>query len=196
MNSATNPTDEDGFKQLDTEEFVRRAMDSYDELRRLAYRIAGDQHLNADPTQCVVNAVFVAARKRGQCEKETFEGAMAWLRSILINLVKERIRKRRLPTVSLEAADRVANVADPGAAARIEQQEQLERVREWISEQDDEDQLLFYEKWIAGATTKELAELLSLSEVGVRQRVRRLRLKLAEWMRNNDIPEGFVREGT
>jgi RNA polymerase sigma factor (sigma-70 family) len=102
---------------------------------------------------------------------------LPWLRQVARNRAIDQLRKRRYAELTLEHSDQrmaaVADEADPmDARKRAEQRELLAGALDEIPEDSREVLLLFYRE---GQSSRNVAELLGMSDGAVRKRLQRAR---------------------
>jgi RNA polymerase sigma factor (sigma-70 family) len=141
-----------------------------------AYAILGDFHLAEDAAQ---EAFVVAFERLGQLDRpEAFPG---WFRRIVWSCCGRLVRRRQVPTVTLEMAAGVASpAAEPAAAAeRSEMRRQVaESIRELPADQR-EATTLFY---INGYSQADIADFLEVPLGTVKNRLSASRDRLKERM--------------
>lgn len=190
---------QDGTTQLDElsdEQLVARALDDHYEafellLRRYddrAYRLAFSIVKDESEAQDVVQEAFLNAYRK----LDSFKGDAqfgSWLYRVVVNAALMRIRQqdRRSEIGIDEAADGVAE--EEGAFSDIpswriqadeaaEHHELREQIFAAVDELDPKYQATFLLREIEGLTIAEIAEVLDVSEGGVKSRLHRARLHL------------------
>jgi RNA polymerase sigma-70 factor (ECF subfamily) len=151
----------------------------YPRLLRTAMRLTGNSEDAADATQ----QAFCKALGRwdqfdGRCQPAT------WIHGILLNCIRDRMRRRSPPIVEGLSEWAIANAAacEDRQVDRLGRQEQLRRLRTAIEALPDKLRLAFVAAVLDGYTYQEVAEMLSTPVGTVAYRVYQARRKLRSVM--------------
>jgi len=152
----------------------------YPRLLRTALRMTGRQEDAADLTQ----QAFCKALDRweqfdGSCQPTT------WLHSILVNCVRDWLRRRSVQTAEPLAEWDLPASADEHAspALQLEVKEQTSRLRRAIASLPEELRVVFVAALLDGYTYQEIAEMLAVPVGTVGHRIYRARRIVESQMR-------------
>ncbi len=160
----------------------------------LAYSAIGDFHLAED---VAAEAFFQAYRDLSKLRKPAaFAG---WFRRIVLKHCDRLTRKRRVSTVSLEAASEAAS-RQPGPAEAAESKEMKDRVLEAIRALPQKQRTATTLFYINGYSLNDIADFLETPVGTVKRRLHDARKQLKERMmtmventlKDNALPESFA----
>lgn len=170
----------DRFRRLRDLDIVDRPSEEqiaawYPRLFRTALRLTGNREDSADLTQ----QAFCKALGRW----EQFDGnclATTWLHGILVNCVRDRLRRHaRWPVKDMDKCALAETASgEDGVPERLGRQEQLSRLRQAIEALDGELRRPLVAAVIDGYTYAEVAQMLSIPAGTVAYRVHRARRQL------------------
>jgi RNA polymerase sigma-70 factor (ECF subfamily) len=134
-----------------------------DPLYGYVYSITGNHHLSED----IVSDTYL--RMVEKIDSYTFYGApfKAWLYRIAHNLAINAMKHFSRATVDLDQAGTVVAPDDPAAA--IEARLASEALRQALSELTDEQQQVVLLRFVAGQSSREVAQALDKTENAVKQ---------------------------
>lgn len=132
---------------------------------------------------------------------KSFQGASTfstWIYRITANSALMRLRKKQLPTVSIEDADEreaPINIADwsPGPVEQLLSQETRHMMEEAIHSLPPEFRQVFVLRDVEELSNAEVAEILDLSVAAVKSRLHRARLKVRDRLAAYFIEDGRQR---
>lgn len=133
-----------------------------DRLYGYIYSITGNHHLSED----IISETYL--RMVEKIDTYTFYGApfKAWLYRIAHNLAINAMKRER-NTVDVDSTTAIAPTGDP--AATIEARLETEALRSALAELTEEQQQVVLLRFVAGQTSREVAEALDKSENAVKQ---------------------------
>jgi len=113
----------------------------------------------------------------------------AWLVRIVVNEVKQQLRKKRLPTVPLEQASEVADKLDEAETAMVrdEERQHLKQAMEMLPPEQREAVVLHY---FSELTVPEIAIVMGQREGTIKSRLSRALDRLGEILRSDKRWEG------
>jgi RNA polymerase sigma-70 factor, ECF subfamily len=177
-------------KQDSDEQLVRRAQAdderAFGELvnryEAKVYSLALKMLRNPEDAEDVLQDTFLRAY-RGIKSFQGHSTFSTWIYRITANSALMRLRKRQLPTVSIEDADEreaPINIADwaPGPVERMLNQETQVAMNEAVESLPPEFRQVFVLRDIEELSNAEVAEILDLSVAAVKSRLHRARLKV------------------
>jgi len=190
------PTDEELVRrsQQDDERAFGELVGRYESK---VYSLALKMVRNPEDAEDVLQDTFLRAY-RGI---KSFQGASTfstWIYRITANSALMRLRKKQLPTVSVEDADEretPLNIADwsPGPSEQLLSQELQQVMEEAIAELPAEFRQVFVLRDMEELSNAEVAEILDLSVAAVKSRLHRARLRvrnrLAGYFSDNAKPK-------
>ena len=159
------------------EEFVQLVRENDGRLRKICRVYAGNTAAERDLYQDILVELWRSL--------PSFEGdakPSTWLYRVALNTALSHQRKRDIrQEATLDAAHPVweDGVAKPGA--RVEHQEQLDRLYAAIDRLDDMDKALVM-MYLDEASYQTMADVLGISETYVGVKLHRLKNKLASWL--------------
>ena len=172
------------------EELVRRAQRDDDRafgelVRRYeskVYSLALKMLRNPEDAEDVLQDTFLRAY-RGIKSFQGHSTFSTWIYRITANSALMRLRKRQLPTVSIDDADEreaPINIADwaPGPVEQMLNQETQSAMAEAIESLPAEFRQVFVLRDLEELSNAEVAEILDLSVAAVKSRLHRARLKI------------------
>jgi RNA polymerase sigma-70 factor, ECF subfamily len=181
---------EESVSAVTDEELVRRSKEdderAFGELisryESKVYSLALRMVRNPEDAEDVLQDTFLRAY-RGI---KSFQGASTfstWIYRITANSALMRLRKKQLPTVSIEDADEretPVNIADwtPGPVEQLLSQELQHEMDEAIEALPPEFRQVFILRDVEEMSNAEVAEILDLSVAAVKSRLHRARLKV------------------
>lgn len=200
-----NPRIEENLTTLADEELVRRAQADDDRAfgelvsryETKVFSLALKMVRNPEDAEDVLQDTFLRAYRGIKSFKgnSTFS---TWIYRITANSALMRLRKKQLPTVSIEDADEretPVNIADwsPGPVEQLLSQELQRVMDEAIEALPAEFRQVFVLRDIEEMSNAEAAEILDLSVAAVKSRLHRARLKvrnrLAAYFSENQKPK-------
>ncbi len=200
-----NPRIEETLTTLADEELVRRAQADEDRAfgelvsryETKVFSLALKMVRNPEDAEDVLQDTFLRAYRGIKSFKgnSTFS---TWIYRITANSALMRLRKRQLPTVSIEDADEretPINIADwaPGPVEQLLSQELQRVMDEAIEALPAEFRQVFVLRDIEEMSNAETAEVLDLSVAAVKSRLHRARLRvrdrLATYFSENQKPK-------
>lgn len=200
-----NPRIEENLTTLADEELVRRAQADDDRAfgelvsryETKVFSLALKMVRNPEDAEDVLQDTFLRAYRGIKSFKgnSTFS---TWIYRITANSALMRLRKKQLPTVSIEDADEretPVNIADwsPGPVEQLLSQELQRVMDEAIEALPAEFRQVFVLRDIEEMSNAEAAEILDLSVAAVKSRLHRARLKvrnrLAGYFSENQKPK-------
>ena len=200
-----NPRIEEPLNTLADEELVRRSQEdderAFGELvsryETKVFSLALKMVRNPEDAEDVLQDTFLRAYRGIKSFKgnSTFS---TWIYRITANSALMRLRKKQLPTVSIEDADEretPVNIADwsPGPVEQLLSQELQGVMEEAIAALPAEFRQVFVLRDIEEMSNAETAEILDLSVAAVKSRLHRARLKvrnrLAAYFSENEKPK-------
>jgi RNA polymerase sigma-70 factor (ECF subfamily) len=133
-----------------------------DRLYGYIYSITGNHHVSED----IISETYL--RMVEKIDSYTFYGApfKAWLYRIAHNLAINAMKRER-NTVDVDSTAAIAPAGDPAAA--IEAQLESEALRSALAELTEEQQQVVLLRFVAGQSSREVAEALDKSENAVKQ---------------------------
>ncbi len=146
----------------------------------LCLRILGDPFEAEDAAQ---ETFLRAYRSIGRYDPE--RRFLNWILTIASNHCVDRLRKRRLPTLSLEALKPWQALPDPaeGPEVSLSEQEGREMIDRMLDELRPLDRAAIVMRYWYDLSYEEIAEMLSLSVSAVKSRLHRARRTLAKaWL--------------
>jgi RNA polymerase sigma factor, sigma-70 family len=159
------------------------------------YSLALKMLRNPEDAEDVLQDTFLRAYRGIKSFKgnSTFS---TWIYRITANSALMRLRKRQLPTVSIDDADEreaPINIADwaPGPVEQMLNQETQAAMTEAIEALPPEFRQVFVLRDIEELSNAEVAEILDLSVAAVKSRLHRARLKV-----RNRLATYFIEPGT
>ena len=177
-------------KQESDEQLVRKAQAdderAFGELvsryETKVYSLALKMLRNPEDAEDVLQDTFLRAY-RGIKSFQGHSTFSTWIYRITANSALMRLRKRQLPTVSIEDADEretPINIADwaPGPVEQMLNQETQAAMNEAIESLPPEFRQVFVLRDIEELSNAEVAEILDLSVAAVKSRLHRARLKV------------------
>ena len=196
MPASAAPTDEELVRrsQQDDERAFGELVGRYESK---VYSLALKMVRNPEDAEDVLQDTFLRAY-RGI---KSFQGASTfstWIYRITANSALMRLRKKQLPTVSVEDADEretPLNIADwsPGPSEQLLSQELQQVMEEAIAELPAEFRQVFVLRDMEELSNAEVAEILDLSVAAVKSRLHRARLRvrnrLAGYFSDNAKPK-------
>jgi RNA polymerase sigma-70 factor (ECF subfamily) len=204
-NTAESKECEESVPAVTDEELVRRSKEdderAFGELvsryESKVYSLALRMVRNPEDAEDVLQDTFLRAY-RGI---KSFQGASTfstWIYRITANSALMRLRKKQLPTVSIEDQDEretPVNIADwtPGPVEQLMTQELQQEMDAAIQSLPPEFQQVFILRDVEEKSNAEVAEILDLSVAAVKSRLHRARLKvrnrLAGYFSDNAKPK-------
>ena len=200
-----NPRIEETLTTLADEELVRKAQADDDRAfgelvsryETKVFSLALKMVRNPEDAEDVLQDTFLRAYRGIKSFKgnSTFS---TWIYRITANSALMRLRKKQLPTVSIEDADEretPVNIADwsPGPVEQLLSQELQRVMNEAIEALPAEFRQVFVLRDIEEMSNVEVAEILDLSVAAVKSRLHRARLKvrnrLATYFSENQKPK-------
>jgi RNA polymerase sigma-70 factor (ECF subfamily) len=146
------------------------------------YRLGIKMLRNPQDAEDVLQDTFLRAYRGIKSFKgnSTFS---TWIYRITANSALMRLRKKQLPTVSIEDSDErdaPINIADwaPGPVEQLLNQETREAMQDAIESLPAEFGQVFVLRDVEGLSNAEVAEILDLSVAAVKSRLHRARLKV------------------
>jgi RNA polymerase sigma-70 factor (ECF subfamily) len=163
----------------------------YDRLRSHAYRQAGNRAHKIDPSLAALDALVQAALRRSQFRGTTREEFWAWLRTILVNQVREGLRRAECRNVSLDECRDAPEPSPPtqGPAAEAVRAEDVAALGRAIEQlpAEDRDLICLYHR--SDVPRPLIAEMLGISDGSLRKRAERARKRLKELMSSPEDPD-------
>ncbi len=137
-----------------------------------------------DPSLMAIETLVQAALRREQFRGASEQEFWAWLRTILVRQVMDGLRRSESRGTSLEGAQadlRIASrEADPATEAeRSDDVSALHRAVERLSEEEREIFCLYHRSDVPKPL---VAAMMGIEETTLRQRAKRARIKLKEWL--------------
>ncbi|HET7904337.1 MAG TPA: sigma-70 family RNA polymerase sigma factor [Candidatus Eisenbacteria bacterium] len=189
------------LKSLPDEELVRRAQadderafgELVERYESKVYSLGIKMLRNPEDAEDVLQDTFLRAYRGLKSFKgnSTFS---TWIYRITANSALMRLRKKQLPTVSIEDADEreaPINIADwaPGPVEQLLNEETRQAMNEAIESLPPEFGQVFVLRDVEGLSNAEVAEILDLSVAAVKSRLHRARLKVRNRLTHffNDI---------
>lgn len=189
------------LKKLPDEELVRRAQadderafgELVERYETKVYSLGIKMLRNPEDAEDVLQDTFLRAYRGLKSFKgnSTFS---TWIYRITANSALMRLRKKQLPTVSIEDADEreaPINIADwaPGPVEQLLNEETRQAMNEAIESLPPEFGQVFVLRDVEGLSNAEVAEILDLSVAAVKSRLHRARLKVRNRLTHffNDI---------
>ncbi|HEU4333945.1 MAG TPA: sigma-70 family RNA polymerase sigma factor [Candidatus Eisenbacteria bacterium] len=189
------------LKKLPDEELVRRAQadderafgELVERYESKVYSLGIKMLRNPEDAEDVLQDTFLRAYRGLKSFKgnSTFS---TWIYRITANSALMRLRKKQLPTVSIEDADEreaPINIADwaPGPVEQLLNEETRQAMNEAIESLPPEFGQVFVLRDVEGLSNAEVAEILDLSVAAVKSRLHRARLKVRNRLTHffNDI---------
>lgn len=189
------------LKKLPDEELVRRAQadderafgELVERYETKVYSLGMKMLRNPEDAEDVLQDTFLRAYRGLKSFKgnSTFS---TWIYRITANSALMRLRKKQLPTVSIEDADEreaPINIADwaPGPVEQLLNEETRQAMNEAIESLPPEFGQVFVLRDVEGLSNAEVAEILDLSVAAVKSRLHRARLKVRNRLTHffNDI---------
>jgi len=161
-----------------TEAFGQLVLKHQDRLYNTVFHIVG----RAEDARDIVQEAFVQAFLKLESFRQ-HSAFYTWLYRIAFNIAISQ-RRRRRPAVSLDGAKEAANMEpadeESSPVEILEQQERCSRVREAISQLDEEFRTVLVLREIDGCCYETISEVLDLPIGTVRSRLHRARLQLRE----------------
>lgn len=165
-----------------------------------AFRVLIEQH-----SKILFGTAFLMTRDRGLAEDAVQEALVqmwkhlsslrlhgslkAWLLRIVVNEVKQQLRKRRLPTLPLEQASELAD--DPGEAeTAIVRDEERQRLRQALGMLPPEQREAVVLRYFSDLTVPEVAAVMGQREGTIKSRLSRALDRLGEILRGDKMWEG------
>jgi RNA polymerase sigma-70 factor (ECF subfamily) len=200
-----NPRIEERLTTLADEELVRRAQEEDDRAfgelvtryEAKVYSLALKMVRNPEDAEDVLQDTFLRAY-RGIKSFKGHSTFSTWIYRITANSALMRLRKKQLPTVSIEDQDErdaPVNIADwsPGPVDQLLTQELQKVMDDAIEALPAEFRQVFVLRDIEEISNAEVAEILDLSVAAVKSRLHRARLKvrnrLAAYFSENQRPK-------
>lgn len=178
------------LKALSDEELVRRAQSNDDRAfgelvgryETKVYSLGMKMLRNPEDAEDVLQDTFLRAY-RGLKSFQGNSTFSTWIYRITANSALMRLRKKQLPTVSIEDADEreaPINIADwaPGPVEQLLNRETREAMEDAIGALPAEFRQVFVLRDVEGMSNAEVAEVLDLSVAAVKSRLHRARLKV------------------
>ena len=159
----------------DAESFTELCQRYYPAMVAIAHSMLGDRHLAEDAAQ---QAFAKAAVKLPQLKKES--RFANWLAVICRNVAKDIARRAE----NLHSTDDLAI-----AAAKSNNDETAEVVREAISKLSASARELIYLRYYDGMSYEQISMVLGISEQAINGRLRRAKKKLAGYLQRNGFDE-------
>lgn len=189
------------LKKLPDEELVRRAQadderafgELVERYESKVYSLGIKMLRNPEDAEDVLQDTFLRAYRGLKSFKgnSTFS---TWIYRITANSALMRLRKKQLPTVSIEDADEreaPINIVDwaPGPVEQLLNEETRQAMNEAIESLPPEFGQVFVLRDVEGLSNAEVAEILDLSVAAVKSRLHRARLKVRNRLTHffNDI---------
>jgi RNA polymerase sigma-70 factor (ECF subfamily) len=143
----------------------------------LCYRMLGESGEAEDAAQETFLRTYRNIKKYDPNRK-----FITWVLSIASNHCIDRLRKRRLTFLSLEATPEIWEGSDPetGPEGSLEELELQEQVQEMLTELNGPDRAAILLRYWYDYSYEEIAEALTLSVSAVKSRLHRARRDLAE----------------
>ncbi|HSQ61245.1 MAG TPA: sigma-70 family RNA polymerase sigma factor [Acidobacteriota bacterium] len=178
------------LKKLPDEELVRRAQadderafgELVERYESKVYSLGIKMLRNPEDAEDVLQDTFLRAYRGLKSFKgnSTFS---TWIYRITANSALMRLRKKQLPTVSIEDADEreaPINIADwaPGPVEQLLNEETRRAMNDAIESLPPEFGQVFVLRDVEGLSNAEVAEILDLSVAAVKSRLHRARLKV------------------
>ena len=117
----------------------------------------------------------------------------AWLLKILVNQARRQYRRKRVPTVRLDAASEMpSSSGNPDDAAQ--QQEQHEQVREALELLTNDHREVLILRYFSELTVPEIAQALSCREGTVKSRLSRAQSRLKQILSENSAQVAAAQE--
>jgi RNA polymerase sigma-70 factor (ECF subfamily) len=146
------------------------------------YSLALKMLRNPEDAEDVLQDTFLRAY-RGLKSFKGHSTFSTWIYRITANSALMKLRKKQLPTVSIEDADEretPINIADwaPGPVEQLLNQETQEAMADAIEALPAEFRQVFVLREVEGLSNADVAEILDLSVAAVKSRLHRARLKI------------------
>jgi RNA polymerase sigma-70 factor (ECF subfamily) len=146
------------------------------------YSLALKMLRNPEDAEDVLQDTFLRAY-RGLKSFKGHSTFSTWIYRITANSALMKLRKKQLPTVSIEDADEretPINIADwaPGPVEQLLNQETQEAMADAIEALPAEFRQVFVLRDVEGLSNADVAEILDLSVAAVKSRLHRARLKI------------------
>jgi len=178
---ATTTTDEELVQkaQQDDERAFGKLVERYESK---VYSLAMKMLRNPEDAEDVLQDTFLRAY-RGIKSFQGNSTFSTWIYRITANSALMRLRKKQLPTVSIDDADEretPINIADwsPGPVEQLLTQETQKAMDEAIAALPPEFKQVFILRDVEELSNAEVAEILDLSVAAVKSRLHRARLKV------------------
>jgi RNA polymerase sigma-70 factor, ECF subfamily len=178
---ATTTTDEELVQraQQDDERAFGKLVERYE---TKVYSLAMKMLRNPEDAEDVLQDTFLRAY-RGIKSFQGNSTFSTWIYRITANSALMRLRKKKLPTVSIDDADEreaPINIADwsPGPVEQLLTQETQKAMDEAIEALPPEFKQVFILRDVEELSNSEVAEILDLSVAAVKSRLHRARLKV------------------
>lgn len=110
----------------------------------------------------------------------------AWLMRIVVNEVKQQLRKRRVPTVPLEQASEVAAAPD-GPEIAVVHREEWQRLRQALDMLPPEQREAVVLRYFSDLTVPEVAAVMGQREGTIKSRLSRALDRLGEILRDDEL---------
>lgn len=164
------------------DEFLERILEHSRYLYHLAYRLTGNQEDAEDLTQ---ETMWQAHRKS---DKYVYEKSLkAWLRMMMTNRFRDKVRKKSLKVVAIE--DQVLSPTQvsqytPSVEEQVEQKLALEKVKNEIEQLPDIYRNVLILRHFEGYSYSEISEALQIPEGTVKTQLFRARKMLKSRLSN------------
>lgn len=167
----------------------------YERLRQRAYREACDKAHKIDPSQIALDALIQAALRQQQFRGTTEQEFWRWLCAILVNQVREGLRRAECRTVSLQSpqacVELPSQALDPAVGAvKAEESLTIGLAIERLAPDDREVICLYHRSDLARPL---IAAMLGISEVMLRKRAERARKRLKMLLQSTPPREAYQR---
>lgn len=158
------------------DDFLNKIMEQSRYLYRVAYRLTGNQEDAEDLTQ---ETVFQAHRKS---DKYVYDKSLkAWLRMIMTNRFRDKVRKKHLKVVAMEdniLAPQAFEHQDLSVEEQVENRLVLENVKDKINELPEIYRNVLVLRHFHGFTYAEISQALDIPEGTVKTQLFRARKML------------------
>ena len=178
------------LKAVPDESLVRRAQSDDDRAfgelieryETKVYSLALKMLRNPEDAEDVLQDTFLRAY-RGIKAFQGYSTFSTWIYRITANSALMKLRKKKLPTVSIDDADErevPINIADwaPGPVEQLLNEETRQAMSEAIDALPAEFRQVFVLRDVEGLSNADVAEILDLSVAAVKSRLHRARLKV------------------
>ena len=180
------------MSESDEVALIRRCQDGDKE----AFRMLVEQH-----KRVLFGTAYLMVRDRGLAEDALQEALVkvwkhlpslrlhdslkAWLLRIVVNEVKQQLRKRRVPTLPLEKASELAGDPDEVGTAML-RQEEYQYLRQALGMLPSDQKETVVLRYYSGLTVPEIAAVMGQREGTIKSRLSRALDRLGDILRSDD----------